>query len=68
MVSADFESALRHAVEYGGDSDTLCAIVGSLAEARWGIPAKIRDKALSMLPNDMLAVIIEFSKRFGYEI
>lgn len=66
--SADFESALRYAVEYGGDSDTLCAIVGSLAEARWGIPEEIRKKALSMLLHDMLDVIVEFSKRFGYEI
>lgn len=66
--SADFESALRHAVEYGGDSDTLCAIVGSLAEARWGIPAEIRDKALSLLPAEMVAVINEFKSRFGYEV
>lgn len=68
MDSADFESALRHAVEYGGDSDTLCAIVGSLAEARWGIPVSIKKKALSLLPDDMRAVIDEFSKRFCYEI
>lgn len=68
MDSADFESALRHAVEYGGDSDTLCAIVGSLAEARWGIPHDIKKRALSLLPAEMIDVIVEFSKRFGYEI
>lgn len=62
-----FEDAIRRAVLYGGDSDTLAAIVGSLAEARWGIPADLREKALSMLPNEMRAVIVEFSKRFGYE-
>lgn len=62
--SADFESALRHAVEYGGDTDTLCAIVGSLAEARWGIPVEIREKSLSYLPNEMLNVIVEFEKRY----
>lgn len=66
--ATDFESALRHAVAYGGDSDTLAAIVGSLAEARWGIPAEIREKALSFLPNEMLNVIVEFEKRYknGY--
>lgn len=67
MVSADLESALRHAVEYGGDSDTLCAIVGSLAEARWGIPHDIKKRALSLLPSEMVNVIVEFSKRYGYE-
>ncbi len=66
--SSSFEDALRRAIVYGGDTDTLCAIVGSLAEARWGIPAEIRDEALSMLPNEMLNVIVEFSKRFGYGI
>lgn len=66
--SADFESALRHTVEYGGDTDTLCAIVGSLAEARWGIPAAIREKALSYLPNKMLDVVVEFEKRFCHEV
>ena len=63
-----FEDAVRRAVLYGGDSDTLAAIVGSLAEARWGIPPMIKKKALSFLPDDMRAVIDEFSKRFCYEI
>lgn len=66
--STSFEDAIRRAVLYGGDSDTLGAIVGSLAEARWGIPAAIKEKALSMLTEEMLAVINEFSKRYKYEI
>lgn len=32
-------------------------IVGSLAEARWGIRDKIREKALELLPADMRSVI-----------
>lgn len=66
-VSTGFEPAIRRAVVWGGDSDTLAAIVGSLAEARWGIPAKIREKALSMLPADMVDVIMKFKSKFGYE-
>ena len=65
--SCGFEDAIRRAVLYGGDSDTLAAIVGSLAEARWGIPAEIRDKALELLPADMRSVIDQFSKKFGYD-
>lgn len=60
--SSGFEDAVRRTVLYGGDSDTLAAIEGSLAEARWGIPAEIRDKALSMLPVEMQNVIVEFEK------
>ncbi len=67
LQSSGFEDAIRQAVLYGGDSDTLAAIVGSLAEARWGIPAEIRDKALELLPADMRSVINQFSKTFGYE-
>ena len=65
--SDGFEDAIRRAVLYGGDSDTLAAIVGSLAEARWGIPAEIREKALELLPADMRSVIDKFSKIFNYE-
>lgn len=65
--SSGFEDAIRRAVLYGGDSDTLAAIVGSIAEACWGIPAEIKQKAISMLPEDMLAVINEFKYQFGYE-
>lgn len=67
-LSHDFESAIRRAVLYGGDSDTLAAIVGSLAEARWGIPAEIKAKALELLPAEMRSVIDQFSKTFGYEL
>lgn len=66
--SSGFEDAIRRAVLYGGDSDTLAAIVGSLAEARWGIPVDISRKALSMLPDEMVVVIDEFSKTFNYEV
>lgn len=65
--SNSFEDAVRRAVLYGGDSDTLAAIVGSLAEARWGIPDDIREKALSMLPAEIVDVILKFKSKFGYE-
>lgn len=66
--SSGFEDAVRRAVLDGGDSDTLAAIVGSLAEARWGIPDDVKAQALSMLPGEMVSVIEKFSKHFGYDI
>lgn len=65
--SSGFEDAIRRAVVYGGDSDTIAAIVGSLAETCWGIPETIRGEALALLPTEMLTVIEDFSKKFGYE-
>ena len=56
--------AIRLAVSYGGDSDTLGAIVGSLAGAYYDIPPDLRNKALNYLPSDMQKVINEFEKRY----
>ena len=49
LESTDFEDAIRNAISLGGDSDTLAAITGSIAEAAYGIPQGIADKALSYL-------------------
>ena len=49
LESTDFEDAIRNAISLGGDSDTLAAITGSIAEAAYGIPQNIADKALSYL-------------------
>ena len=42
LESENFEDAVRNAVSLGGDSDTLAAIAGSVAEALHGIPREIR--------------------------
>ena len=65
--ACSFEDAIRKAIAYGGDSDTLAAIVGALAEAAWGIPDDIKNTALAMLPADMVKVIEQFKTRFNYE-
>lgn len=56
-----FEEAIRWAVAVGGDSDTIAAIVGSIAEAIWGIPPVIKMLATGVyLPVDMIDVIRKF--------
>ncbi len=52
----DFEDAIRNAISLGGDSDTLAAITGSIAEAAYGVPDWITDKALSCLDAPMQEV------------
>jgi ADP-ribosylglycohydrolase len=53
LEAADFEDAIRNAVSLGGDADTLAAIAGGLAEARFDIPAEIATEAWRRMPEDM---------------
>ena len=62
--STDFEDSIRSAIHYGGDSDTLAAIVGSMAEAYFGVPDPLAERALSYLPQDMREIYEEFRDRF----
>lgn len=68
LESTDFEHALRLAVSLGGDSDTLTAITGSIAEAYYGVPDALRLEALSRLDEPLLAVYkrwVDFLKERG---
>lgn len=55
-----FEDAVRLAVSLGADADTLGAIVGSIAEAIWGIPMKLRHQVEEFIPDEMESVIQAF--------
>lgn len=57
LHSTSFEDAIRNAVSLGGDSDTISAIAGSIAEALHGIPDNIAAEAWGHLPKDIQAVI-----------
>ena len=45
LESHSFEDAVRNAISLGGDSDTLAAIAGPIAEAMHGIPFGIQTEA-----------------------
>ncbi len=62
--STSFEDAIRQAVSLGADADTLAAIVGSIAEAIWGIPQDMKERALEYLPNSMKNIIETFYKTY----
>lgn len=59
--ATDFEDAIRNAISIGGDSDTVAAITGSVAEAMFGIPDWIAEEALSKLDDYCLGIIERFS-------
>lgn len=64
--STSFEDAIRNAISIGGDSDTLAAITGGIAEAYYGIPAEIRKHALTFLDERLLNILNVFENKFGF--
>ena len=59
LQSNNFEDSIRKAISIGGDTDTIACMVGSISEAYYGIPEELRNKALSLLPNELKQVIID---------
>ena len=62
--STSFEDAIRNAVSIGGDSDTIAAITGGIADAYYGVPDEIREMALTYLDDRLRSIIFEFEKIF----
>ncbi|MBO5698605.1 MAG: ADP-ribosylglycohydrolase family protein [Bacteroidaceae bacterium] len=65
LDAKNFEDAIRNAISIGGDSDTLGCITGSIAEAYFGVPNKLREQALNYLPTSFKNIITEFEKQYG---
>lgn len=62
LESTGFEDAIRNAISIGGDSDTLAAITGSIAEAAYGIPEEIKERAFYYLDQRLLDIYTSFGK------
>ena len=65
LEGTDFEDVIRTAVSLGGDCDTLTCIAGSIAEAFYGVPAALKEKCVSILPEDMRSVLVCFDHMRG---
>ena len=64
LESEDFEDAIRTAISVGGDSDTVAAITGSIAEAYYGVPKRLSEKARTYLSSDLLQVLNRFEEKY----
>lgn len=62
--SDSFEDCIRNAISIGGDSDTIGAIAGSLAEAYYGISEDLELKAESFLDKFQLFVLLNFKHNY----
>lgn len=60
LEAGSYEDTLRNVMYIGGDTDTLGAIAGAIAEAAWGIPDKIIDEGMNFFPQDLLEVVFRF--------
>lgn len=67
LESTSFEDAIRNAVSIGGDSDTIAAMAGSIAEAYYGIPDDIRVLAESFLDEYEITILAAFEKAYKSE-
>jgi ADP-ribosylglycohydrolase len=68
LDATDFEHAIRLAVSLGGDCDTLTCITGGIAQAFYGgVPSEIAEKSLSILDEQLRAVMVEFMNKYFYE-
>ena len=61
LESENFEDAIRNAVSIGGDSDTIGAMAGSIAEAYYGVSYDMEDEALEYLPEDLKSIYFAFN-------
>ncbi len=58
LFSSDsFDESIRKVISYGGDTDTNACIVGSMAEAMYGIDDKLIDEVNKKIPKSFVKVL-----------
>lgn len=67
LESENFEDCIRKGISIGGDSDTLCAIAGSIAEAYYGVENKLKSKAISYLDEHLKQAVLD-SESMEYKL
>lgn len=55
--STSFDDAIRKTLLLGGDTDTNCCIVGSVAESLYGMTNIQRKEAITGLPNEYVKIL-----------
>lgn len=64
--SYDFEDSIRKILLLGGDTDTNCCIVGSIAEAMFGISDNLIRSVNDKIPSEFQKVLVK-SKVYNYK-
>jgi len=64
LDSTSFEDAIRNAISLGGDSDTIACITGGIAQAHYGVPSFIAERATSFLDASLKSITQRFLSRY----
>ncbi len=64
----DYEDVIRNCISIGGDSDTIAAIAGGIAEAYYGVPEIIKDQLWDYLPPILAKVCSDYSEWQKYRV
>ena len=59
----DYEDVIRNCISIGGDSDTIAAIAGGIAEAYYGVPERYAEMAKGYLDARLLRILDAFEER-----
>lgn len=66
LASTDFEDAIRNTISLGGDTDTMGAITGGIAEAFYGgVPRAIATEVLQRLDEPLRQTTLQFCNRYA---
>ena len=57
FTSNNFEDSIKKVISYGGDTDTNACIVGSMAEALFGIDENLISEASKKIPFDFVQIL-----------
>ena len=60
LEAEGFEDTIRNAISIGGDSDTIAAIAGSVAESLWPVPKHVEEEAMGRLDESLGKVVQAF--------
>jgi ADP-ribosylglycohydrolase len=58
LDAKNFEDAIRNAISIGGDSDTIAAIAGAVAESLFGLKDEFLETMWQFLPQDMRELML----------
>ena len=65
LEGEDFEDVIRIAVSMGGDSDTIAAMAGSIAQAFYGLPLKLATYCYALLTPYLRTILNKFEESIG---
>ena len=57
FASNSFEESIKRVLLFGGDTDTNACIVGSMAEAMYGINPELISKAKTKIPKEFFEIL-----------